>query len=689
MKTLSRNLLLLLIGVLFIVGQSPLTTHEATASSQPTRFVRANDSEPDRPIAAPGDEFWDGRFNVLGVNGYVRAIAVSGTDVYVGGLFNSVGGVAANNIARWSSVTGTWSALGAGVSSTVLSIAVSGSDVYVGGYFFAAGGIPSVPGTQGIARWNNTTSTWSALGAGVPGYVYAIAVNGIDVYAGGLFNAAGGVGASNIAKYNATTNTWSALGNGTGYKVFALAVSGSDVYVGGYFSAAGNVPGTQSVARWNNVTQTWSALGSGIGGYVYALAVSGDDVYVGGLFNAVNGFPSVPNTHNIARWNSSTSTWSALGSGVSSYVYSLAASGDDVYVGGLFNAAGGAANTHNIARWDGSSWSALGSGVGGYVYGIAVGADGVYAGGLFNAAGDEASHNFGLWHGNILNPPDPRDVYWDDRFGTALTFGTFVADIAVNGEDVYVGGNFYVAGGLGGTRGIAKWNSPAGTWSSVGNGINNGRVEAIALSGNNVYIGGQFEKVYGSPGNFIARWDGNSWSDLGGGVNGTVYDIEISGNDVYVLGSFSSAGGQNANQIARWNSTTGEWSPLGSGAGFGANHMAILSDGSVLVAGTLNEAGGVPVNYVARWDGSNWTAFGSGLTCCVATIEVSGSTVYIGGSFNKLDGAVVNFLAMGTGTGWTQVGSDLNGTVTALTFSSSAIYVGGSFSIAGEVSANR
>ena len=94
----------------------------ASEPGQPPRFVRASDpletaahAGPDAPTA-PGDELWDDRFNVLGVTGYVRAIAVSGDDVYVGGEFSAVGGVAANNIAKWNSATGTWSALGSGVT---------------------------------------------------------------------------------------------------------------------------------------------------------------------------------------------------------------------------------------------------------------------------------------------------------------------------------------------------------------------------------------------------------------------------------------------------------------------------------------------------------------------------------------------------------------------------------------------
>src|SRR5262245_18731817 len=54
--------------------------------------------------------------------------------------------------------SGTWNALGTGLNSTVNAIAVSGSDVYVGGAFTDAGGNANA---DRIARWNG--STWIAL----------------------------------------------------------------------------------------------------------------------------------------------------------------------------------------------------------------------------------------------------------------------------------------------------------------------------------------------------------------------------------------------------------------------------------------------------------------------------------------------------------------------------------------------
>jgi hypothetical protein len=184
----------------------------------------------------------------------VSALAVSGSTLYAGGLFTAAGGSPASGVAQWNGRS--WSALGSGIPGVaagdgeyVYALAVSGSTLYVGGIFGGAGGVSA----NNIAQWNG--SSWSALGSGMNSDVFALAVSGSTLYAGGWFTAADGVAANYIAQWNGSS--WSALGSGVSgavlqnsAAVYALAVSGSALYAGGVFSMAGT-NASASVAEAN------------------------------------------------------------------------------------------------------------------------------------------------------------------------------------------------------------------------------------------------------------------------------------------------------------------------------------------------------------------------------------------------------------------------------------------------------
>jgi len=355
-----------------------------TGAGGAPRFVA--ESAPDRAgvtLACDPNQSWDSRFSAAGTYGTVYALAVSGTDVYVGGNFYYAGTMLANNIAKWNG--STWSALGTGMNSPVYALAVSGTDLYAGGQFTTAGGLFA----ENFAKWNG--STWPTLGEGLwtgSNPPRAMAASGTDLYLAGSFTAVGGLyPANNIAKWNGST--WSALGSGLNSLVRALAVNGTDVYAGGAFTTAGEVSANY-VAKWNG--SAWSALGAGMNmnSEVHALAVSGTDLYAGGNFTTAGGVSA----NSLAKWNGST--WSALGTGFNRPVWALAVSGTDIYGGGQFTTAGGV-SANRIAKWNGSTWSALGTGLNSMVYALAVNGTDVYAGGSFDTAGGKVSSYIARW----------------------------------------------------------------------------------------------------------------------------------------------------------------------------------------------------------------------------------------------------------------------------------------------------
>jgi hypothetical protein len=122
-------------------------------------------------------------------NDRVRSLAVSGSTVYAGGSFTSFGStpvsrnyIAAVNADPSSENFGKPTAWDPNADDLVRSLAVSGSTVYVGGYFASIGGQTR----NGIAAIdaNGVATAWDP---NMSGYPNALAVSESTVYAGGQF----------------------------------------------------------------------------------------------------------------------------------------------------------------------------------------------------------------------------------------------------------------------------------------------------------------------------------------------------------------------------------------------------------------------------------------------------------------------------------------------------------------------
>ena len=585
-----------------------------------------------------------------GVNGGVYALAVAPNgDLYAGGNFTVAGGVPANNIARWNGTN--WSSLGTGLFTAngnpvytnvyALLVAPNGS-LYVGGNFDHVGGVAA----DNLARWDG--STWSSMGLDPTYYSVnslVLAGNG-DLYAGGggLLNLVDGF----VARWNGSS--WSRLGGGfvsTGNRTRAtiscLSVTASgNVYAG--VKVAGSISSGRAgyLARWNGTS--WAALSASDEpqGNILALVVTGNgDVYAGGDIGS-----GAAGATGVVYW--SGTAWSGLGVGssVNKTVRAVAITvNGDVYVGGDFLEAGGAVARH-VARWNGTSWSTMGAGLGTsfteYVSALAVAANGdLYAAGNFTVDHGAPATFVARWNGIAWSPlgagfPSPA------FFSAAVGIQAMV--ITPNG-DVTVAGTFTAAGGVP-SKNIAHWNGTS--WGPLGTGIGansfSSQVNALAVAANgDLYAGGAFTEAGGVPANNIARWNGTSWTALGTGltsaVTGGVNALAVAANgDVYVGGAFTEAGGVPANNIARWNGTA--WNSLGAGMSSNPNGylgvwaLALAANGDLYTGGYFTQAGGAPAANVARWNGTGWTSVGTGLNSTALALAVAAnSKLYVGGYF--------------------------------------------------------
>jgi hypothetical protein len=457
----------------------------------------------------------------------VFSLEMVGGILYAGGEFTSAGGVPANRIAMWNGTT--WSALGSGMNSTVSSLAASGTNLYASGSFTTAGGTTA----NRIAKWNG--SAWSALGSGVESDVVfgqTLEIFGTELYAAGGFTSIGGIPANYLAKWDGAN--WSSLLPGTDAGPVAMTVLNSDLYIGGNFTQVAGVPANR-VAKWNG--SVWSALGSGMNAQVEALTTIGTDLYAGGAFTNAGGV----NANHIAKWDGIE--WSALGVGVNDRVSALAVLSTNLYAGGYFTEAGGA-SAKGIAKWNGSAWSPLNSGMEGSsvrVSALTTLNGSLYAGGLFATAGGVTVSNIAKWDGNN----------W-----SALGSGMNNAVLVLQGMDdqLYAGGYFSMAGGIAANR-IAKWNG--NEWMSLGAGLEHYSLlgletaKSMVVIGTNLYVGGDFFTAGGAPAQNIAMWDGDSWSALGSGFNSSVSALAVSSGNFFVGGNFTLAGGKVSAHLAR------------------------------------------------------------------------------------------------------------------------------------------
>ncbi len=701
----------------------------------------------------PADASWSDSFDNVGLANAptVLAVAISGSNLYVGGSFTSISrdaGTVFNNVAMWNGHG--WHALGSGTNGEVDAVAVSGANIYFGGKFSSAGGAPA----SSVARWNGTG--WSALGAGVSNptsgtlSVNALAVSGTTVYAGGTFDQAGTVVAHSIAAWDGTN--WSALGTGIqdcGYfdtpnhcfstpgtgEVDALLVSGSTLYAGGRFQYVGGTT-LFSLAAWNGAA--WSSVNgvgasrSGASGAVYALAANGGTLYVGGQFDHVGGALSsgtITGAVPAASVASLTgSKWIALGGGAEyccgpAIVTSLAFRSARLYMGGTFTGAGGDGAPY-LGQWNGTGWSAVGGGTDGSgPTALVSSSSGVIALGTFTAAGAGAVtlNHIGLWTG----------TRWTG-YGLGVSGGPGSGNVrvaAASNHTLYVGGGFTTAGSTPVTN-ISQFDGTS--WSNMAGGVSGALAQpyAIAINGKSVYVGGSFTAAGTVPASNIAMWDGVAWHALGsagggGGVDGDVNALLFYNGKLWVGGAFLHAGGGRASGVATWDPVAQKWAAVGGDLNIDNGTVNALTGVTdtvnssnnhyVIIGGSFTQAddGASPTPVTKQVNGllifdttatiakpfdgygvTPGTGGSVGVAGAVAALYADGLKIYVGGSFGTAGGVTsqgfaLYDLSVAPPNGWSSPGAvgGATATVEAITKAGSSLYLAGDFTTAGPVSA--
>ena len=378
---------------------------------------------------------WTAGFGTAGANDKILALAAfddgSGTALYAGGEFTTIGGTSISHIARWNG--NTWSPVGGGVNGDVATLAVfddgTGPVLIAGGEFTVAGGIPA----SHIARWDGTS--WSAMGTGVNSWVLALTVfddgSGPALFAAGRFTRPGTGNGHKIVKWDGAS--WTSLGLGLDGEIRALTGfqgdNGPQIIAGGSFLTTAENATAKRIAVWNGTT--WTELAGGFNGLVNALITfdegTGPVVYAAGDFNVVNG---VTHIYRIVKWDGQA--WLPLSEGIGASPRALVGfddgTGAGLFVGGRFQTAG-ALDANYLAKWDGADWSPLGVGVNSYVDSLAVLGRSLFVGGSFTTAGGRVSHRIAQY--SCAEAPTSADlsVTKSDGTGAVLPGGSLTYTI--------------------------------------------------------------------------------------------------------------------------------------------------------------------------------------------------------------------------------------------------------------------
>jgi len=592
-----------------------------------------------------------------------------------------------------------------------------------GGYF--------VGGQFSAGAWTTTTRSLihvlasGALDAWDPkisgGIVETMLLDGNTLYIGGVFNQIAGVTRRNLAALNSRSAAllpWNPITQGSwnsSEPILALAKIGTTLFFGGKFNQPVSTASRRNIAAVSTVTGALLPFNPSPDYMVTSIVPDGNTLILGGDFTEVDG----ASRRRIARVGAGTgnvSSWypgSGATGGFNSTVWSIARSGNTLYVGGNFSEAAGTPRgrgaaldmtTAALLDWDPQ---ATADPSGSRINTISIQDSWVVLGGRFQAIRGVPRRNI-AWvrrYGESL-PAEPLDIRCDIA-------GPATDEVFALGGDSLVtvaGGYFSVAGALPrfGNAAIDLVTGKPTSFQPLFTDNNGLPIPAGLVSdGTHLYAAGKFHKVNGVARSLLARLDGVTGQlDLGfvpqfqatphptaHGAGDVVARPET--NQLYVIGSLPSGiPGVSAHHLNCLDLDTGDLRldfansmnlpPL--------NCIELSRDHTKLYLGASNsspfEHGAQPVGVamISAQDGSFDPVFDPPFfqMTRIYDIQMRDGDLYVAGAFKVLSPGLREAIARfdpATGTPIAWAGSGATGgtptTVTSMAFRGNFLLVGG------------
>ena len=650
-------------------------------------------------------------------NGQILSQAISGSNLYIGGIFTAVGNYSDLKISRGAFISKTNASYKTNVNfslfnGVVYSSLIVGNYIYVGGSFTNYNNFPCQRIVKISILTGQIDQTFDSA-SGFDNTINSIAVDSSgNIYCGGLFTTYKGTTRQRIAKLNGTTGALdttfdSASGFDTDVNTIVTDNLGG-IYAGGSFTA---YKGTtrQRIAKLNSTTgalDTGFDSLSGFNNTVNSLAIdSSGNIYAGGNFTTYKG----TTRQFIAKVNGTTATFDTTfdsASGFSNTVKSIVldSGSNNVYCGGTFTSYKGTARQRiakinsNTAALDATFNSS--SGFPTDVNSIAIDSSGnIYAGGIFTAYKGTTRQYIAKLNGST--------AALDTTFDAASGFNNLIYTIALDSSDnLFCGGVFTSyknVNNIYSRQYIAKINlatNKVDTLFDTASGFNNTVNSIVSDSSGNIYAGGSFSTYKGTTRQYIAKLNGTTAAldatfDSTSGFQSFVNSLAIdSSGNIYAGGVFTQYKGTARLRVAKLNGSTAAIdATFDSSTGFDTDVNSIILDssGNVYCGGLFNSYKGTTRLYVAKLNGftaaldttfDSSTGFNNAVTYMVLD---QSNNIYCCGAFTSYSGTTRQYIAKISSTNAAldttfDTSSGFNSTVRSIFIDGSGnIYAGGNF----------
>jgi hypothetical protein len=492
----------------------------------------------------------------LSFNGPVLAIGSVGTTWYLGGTFTSVGPSSGSFVLTDSERGTLLSSHFPEVSGEVYTIVSDGSGGwFIGGRFETVGGLQR----NNIAHLLPDRGIDPYWIANSNGPVYSLKMGSGVLYVGGDFGMVNNQSRGCLAALNPTTALllpW----NPRTSRVFEMAVAGDAVYV---------VDGTMTYSFDAASGATRLAVRVNFG-YAYDIAVSGSTVFIAGDFTTIFGLVPTAGVSlgrgGFAAFDAITAQVLPFNPEFNGLVRDFVVVGNTIYAAGDFTRVNGSGGPlrNGFAAIDAvtgtaSDWNP--PAVGGPVESLVVVGNVAYAVGTFKnvfSAGGPLTRGNGV----AFELPSGAVTPWNPNLDSS------VWDVSSSAGTIALGGAFSSANSQP-RRFAAAIDSRGGVllpWAPDPDGP----VFDLAPVGDTVYLAGDFATVGGVARSALAAVDGST-SELGSlrlPFNGPVRAMKAAGGTMFVAGDFTVVGSggsaRTRNRAAAFDLSTGAltaWNP--------------------------------------------------------------------------------------------------------------------------------